>query len=180
MTPLCELAEKYGTDKFSKHRYTPVYFKLLSECRESVRRVLEIGIKRGASLRMWEEFFPFAEIIGIDIKTKNLINEGRIKSFHGDQSNEKEMRKFGKAHGPFDLIVDDGKHKAKFQLPAAMALLPCLSPSGTYVIEDVRQSDEREVMNQIAAARRYYCRMFVSQPQSVTNDSRLIIVRLLT
>ena len=70
MTRLCELAEKYGSDKTPSifHGYTPFYDELLKD--RDVKRVLEIGIgnvacmnhvkdyKPGASLRMWRDYFP--------------------------------------------------------------------------------------------------------------------------
>lgn len=43
MTPLCELAKKYGTDKCSDvHNYTPVYYELLKD--KNFKKVLELGI----------------------------------------------------------------------------------------------------------------------------------------
>jgi len=138
MTPLCHLAEKYGTDKFSKHRYTQIYFELIGARAASVWHVLEIGIKRGASLRMWEEFFPRAAILGIDSKHKNLITEGRIRSAWGDQSRPSTLVAAVEGAGPFDLIVDDGSHAAWHQTTAMVTLIHYLAPGGVYVIEDVK------------------------------------------
>jgi predicted O-methyltransferase YrrM len=138
MTPLCMIAEKHGTDKFSKHNYTKVYYELLAGRVGSVRRVLEIGIKRGASLRMWAEFFPGAKITGVDIKEKNLFTEDRIATFLGDQMAPSSLTKIGRERGPFDLIVDDGCHHAPHQTSAARWLLPFLAPGGIYIIEDIK------------------------------------------
>src|ERR1019366_5087399 len=90
-TPLCELATKWGTNK-AELGYTPVYHQLLQEV--SVERVLEIGIgapglsggpsEHAASLFMWREYLPDAEIYALDIRTELLVNEGRIHSFWAD------------------------------------------------------------------------------------------------
>src|SRR3989304_3769693 len=85
VTPLCKLALKYGTDKCPqlKHSYTPFYYQLLKDKRREIKKVLEMGIgffpgmpekkvffdpglKRtyhmGASLYMWRDFFPNAQV----------------------------------------------------------------------------------------------------------------------
>lgn len=140
MTPLCELARKYGTDKCDKHNFTPTYHAAFKDRAESVKRVLEVGIKRGASLRMWQEFFPNATIYGVDHNPDTFINHGRIQSFHGDQKDPGsliECARKATAAGLLDVIIDDGSHHWSLQLATATALLSFLAPDGIYVIEDV-------------------------------------------
>jgi hypothetical protein len=150
MTRLCQVAEKYGCDKTASifHDYTPFYHQLLQR---PVKRVLEIGIGNtacmnhlaeytpGASLRMWQDYFPDAEILGLDIDPSVLINEGHIRSYLCDQSSEGLL--LGTAAmlgGKFDLIIDDGSHDMGHQALTANTLIPkLLSSSGVYVIEDV-------------------------------------------
>ena len=138
LTPLCHLAIKHGTDKFSKHGYTSVYYDLLAK--RVVSKVLEIGIKRGASLRMWEEFFPDASITGIDLKPRNLFHEGRIISFLADQNRAETLVPIAMVRGPFDLIVDDGTHHYEHQIVSIGALLPFLAQGGIYIIEDIKHA----------------------------------------
>jgi hypothetical protein len=153
MTPLCELAQKFGSDKSGHHNYTPTYYALLKD--RTVKRVLEIGIgdaacmwvitsrglpyRVGASLYMWEEFFPEASIFGFDIKEDILINAGRIKSFAADQYSAFSLRRAvdEAGGGNFDLIVDDGCHEPPAQINAMQTLLPYLSATGVYVMEDL-------------------------------------------
>ena len=151
VTPLCEIAYKHQTDKGEHHGYTPHYWELLKNSREKVTRVLEVGIGYasrhhpaywpfGASLRMWEEFFPRAEIYGMDIAPEVLINKGRIKSFLGDQSNACSlMDTIQKIGGDFDLIVDDGSHMLEHQVLTAHVYLPFVRHGGFYIIEDVNE-----------------------------------------
>jgi hypothetical protein len=147
MTELCKLAEKYGTDKLGA--YTRFYGWFLKPFRESVRKVLEIGIgnvadmkhvpgyQPGASLRMWRDFFPNAAIHGIDIDPEVLMHDERIETFLVSQINPHQLAAFGKEHGPFDLIIDDGDHHPGPQATAAIALNPFLTDDGIYIIEDV-------------------------------------------
>ena len=146
MTPLCQLAEKYVTDKYSVHRYTPIYYDLFKDRIGTVRTILEIGIGRGkgtlrkhaASLKMWEEFFPLAEVIGVDHDRKIMINEGRIRSVYGDQSLEQTMREVALNASPIDIVIDDGSHQPAHQVSSARMMLPFVMVGGFYIIEDIR------------------------------------------
>ena len=67
MKNLDELAIAFNTDKSTRtHGFTnhyQVYFELL---RDLPLKLLEIGVQSGASLRMWKQYFPKAEIYGLD------------------------------------------------------------------------------------------------------------------
>jgi hypothetical protein len=154
LTPLCDLAIKYRTDKVGvfMHHYTPVYHQLFKDKRDTVSKVLEIGIgydnkagmehiqnyKGGASLRMWEEYFYNAIIFGADINVTGFINSGRIRSFYVDQSNQASLINLSKEVGTdFDIIIDDGSHKPDHYILTAKTLLFSLKKDGVYIIEDV-------------------------------------------
>ena len=159
-TPLCEIAHKHQTDKGEHHGYTTVYWEHLKNRRNDIRRVLEVGIgyknptynaywPYGASLRMWEEFLPNAEIYGMDIHPEVFINEGRIRSSYVDQgSSISLMDSINKIGGTFDLIVDDGSHILEHQVLTAHVYLPFLAKGGLYIIEDVNQ-DPYSVINRM-------------------------------
>lgn len=148
---LCELSEKWTSDKC--FYYTPFYHELLKDKRNA-RKVLEVGIgypgtmldsisrmgwkeyKTGASLYMWKEYFPEAEIFALDNQKDILINEDRIHSFYCEQSDASTypLEQLGK---DFDLIVEDGSHVKEHQLTAMNTLMPLLAPDGIYIMEDV-------------------------------------------
>jgi SAM-dependent methyltransferase len=146
-TRLCKLARKHGTDKGGDHlqrgdtchNYTPAYSKLFHHWRWQVEAVLEIGIGGGHSLRMWKEYFPNAQIYGIDCDPSCLAQiEDRIHCFVADQANEADLLRVMKAIGnEFDLIIDDGSHEPAHQIFTAQVLLPYLAANGLYVIEDI-------------------------------------------
>jgi hypothetical protein len=159
-TELCQLAQKYGADKCPEilHSYTPDYHLLLQAQRNSLQTVLEIGIGNiplmgpvvgtsympGASLRMWRDYFPNAEIIGADIDRSILFNEHRISSFYLDQSNEESLNELVKTlHSEknidsLDLIIDDGSHEEPHMVLSFKQLWSSVRPhGGLYIIEDI-------------------------------------------
>jgi hypothetical protein len=159
---LCELGKKYGTDKHNSVRF-PVggdllsyYYELWKDRRMEVRKVLEIGIghaisgltgymgegyRPGASLFMWEEYFPNAEIYALDIVPEILVNRGRIRSFVCDQGCKDSLRQVVSQLGDgFDFIEDDGSHQPAHQILTARMFVPMLAPQGVYVIEDVNEA----------------------------------------
>jgi hypothetical protein len=145
------LARKHQTDKGGGHlvyggeatdtchNYTPAYHDLFGQRRDEVRRVLEVGINRGCSLRMWEEYFPRADIIGLDIDPATLFRAGRIRCYQADQGVRQSLQAAIAAAGggTFDLIIDDGSHHPLHQVITAETLLSIVAPGGTYVIEDL-------------------------------------------
>jgi len=140
-TPLCALAEKYGTDKRPEplgHGYTHYYHSLLGPQREMVHKVLEIGIDYGRSLFMWQEYFPNARIYGLDKDPARLITGDRIESHLCDQNDLESLRSVpSKVGRDFDLILDDGSHDPAHQIMTAKLLVPLLFLGGIYIIEDV-------------------------------------------
>ena len=158
MTPLCEIALKYGTDKvfrrdvgqpnggYSAHDYTTEYHEILKD--RDVRKVLEVGIGEkkfsAPSLRMWAEYFPSAEIYGCDIDSSVFIDDNpRIHCFHCDQSNTMSLNQVGRiTGGNLDLIVDDGSHRIEHQKLTFTMLFPLLNKGGVYIIEDIDRVQE--------------------------------------
>ena len=53
------LALKAGTDKSSaQHNYTKIYSRYFSPIKDKPLKFLEIGIYKGNSVKMWENYFP--------------------------------------------------------------------------------------------------------------------------
>jgi len=170
---LSQLALKYGTDKCPqiKHPYTPFYYGLLKEKRESIKKVLEIGIATGASLQMWQEFFPNAQIYGIDTNPEALFNDKRIKSYLYDQTKESDLLELIRNIGPdLDLIVDDGSHRRVDQIFTCQTLMPLVKKDVIYIIEDAPNS--RKVAQALSE---YNC--FIPELNGVFRDDKLVIVK---
>lgn len=151
LTPLCKIAEKYGTDKCPQifHDYTPVYYELF-KYPEGVRKVLEVGIGNpskmkhinekyslGASLKMWREFFPNAQIYGIDHDKDTIFQDERITTYHLNSYKTNHVDwLFSQIGGDIDLVVDDGNHEIVAQVKTAKNILPHLKKGAIYVCED--------------------------------------------
>jgi len=143
------LARIYGTDKRSTaHGYTRRYEEHLRARRRSVRAVLEIGVggitsssgyettAGGQSLRMWQRYFPRAQIVGLDIEPKR-VQGARIHVEQGSQDDPEVLERIARRYGPFDLIIDDGSHLGRHVEASFEALFAHLNPGGIYAIEDL-------------------------------------------
>jgi len=138
---LDELAILHGVDKSSRfHDYAVVYERYFSPIRFDVRRILEIGVMSGASLRLWADYFPGAAIHGVDIDPRCAVHQDGIRFFvHiGDQSDPDFLNAVVDAMGaPPDVVLDDGSHLPAHQIASLKALFPRLRPGGIYVVEDL-------------------------------------------
>lgn len=138
MNDLDKLAIKYGADKWGKHHYTPVYFDLFKDRRQTVKKVVEIGAGEGASLFMWQDFFPNAKIYGGEIDPNRCFISNRIKIKQCDQTSQDDLIDFiNLTDSDIDLFVDDGSHEPEDQLFTCLQIFPGLDKGAIYVIEDV-------------------------------------------
>ena len=98
-----------GTDKSSAfHNYTRIYSKYLSKFKAAPIKFLEIGIYYGNSVKLWERYFPNADLHFIDIDP-NQIHYHSIRSHYHfvDQANKKALSNFVIGEGgDFDVIID--------------------------------------------------------------------------
>ena len=147
LDPLTRIAVKHGSDKFGSHLYTPVYHQLFQHVRDQPLRFLEIGIggydllnAGGLSLRMWDEYFPNAQIVGLDIHPKTLSISPRVHTVCGSQSDPAILAKLVQEFGPFDIIIDDGSHRAEDAKASFVYLYPLMTANGLYIIEDIQTS----------------------------------------
>lgn len=144
---LINLADKYKTDKGSGgdawigHSYVEVYEYFFYPIKYEARKIFEIGVAEGASLKMLRDYFPNAVIYGIDIVDTSSLNSDTIKTFVADQSNRKELKDFIDTYeGGFDIILDDGGHSMEQQQVSFGYLFKYVKPGGYYIIEDVHTS----------------------------------------
>lgn len=154
LTPLCELARKYGCEKGGQehpfhtqrydydpcHEYTPIYYEWLGYWAAEVENVLEIGINQGRSMRMWRDFFPNAQIHGFDIRPETMIyGQERITTFTCDQSDEQSLKDalWRAGNKKYDVIIEDGSHIYDHQVTTLRVCFPdYLNAHGVMFIED--------------------------------------------
>ena len=162
---LTELANKYGSDKgdkhFEAHGYTKVYEEWFAPLHDKIINILEIGVVDpsfpGASLQMWYEYFPSASIVGADIVPCPQFDNDRIKTVVMDQGSTGQIIAVAEAHGPFDIIIDDGSHNAHHQLRCFLNLYDYLTTRGQYWIEDCHVAPFTEMLLTMKHGTKTFC-----------------------
>jgi hypothetical protein len=155
MTELCEMALKYGADKCPTigHMYTPFYYAYFSHIRQSVKKVLEVGIGNkgqarmipgyimGPSIRMWRDFFPNAWVYGADVAPESFFVDDRVSTYWCDETKEEDIKKLIMQIGKdIDIVVDDACHSMGNQVFLFQTLMPLLKKDVIYIIEDCRRT----------------------------------------
>src|SRR5688500_2137829 len=95
------------------HHYFDIYERHLAPYRGRAVTVVEIGLWRGGSLRMWREYFgTTARICGIDVDPATAAYEREgYDIFVGDQADRTFLKKVKDELGTIDIVIDDGGHK---------------------------------------------------------------------
>lgn len=163
---LLELADKYLTDKgtnfFDKipgagHMYAPVYDLFLSHLRDAPVKLLEIGIAKGASLCMWQEYFKNGTIVGLDI-TLDQVDKSRPQGVEGGgwphpdniilkQGSQVDVNVLDSIFDEwksFDVVIDDGSHFNEHQQFTFKNIWPKLRTGDIYIIEDIHCEKQAE------------------------------------
>lgn len=123
------------------HHYFDIYTRHFQQYRDRPIRMLEIGVFRGGSLRMWKKFFhPDSTIVGIDINPECKAHELPDQNVHvriGSQADPDFLAKINEEFGPFDVILDDGSHQTDHMIVSFGALFrAALKDGGCYMVED--------------------------------------------
>lgn len=160
MCDLSELFNKYGSDK-TRNGYARLYHLLFNHMKNDHLKFLEIGIgtmipgapsfmvgyslpgyKPGGSLRAWRDYFPNADIIGMDIQPDTQFTDDRIKTYLCDSTNKSAVKDTLDQLGnpEFDVIIEDGSHYFVNQMRSLSNFYPYLKNGGIYVIEDVGEN----------------------------------------
>jgi len=93
MLELDKIGLNYGTDKSSKlHNYLCFYERSLDQYSNKQFTLMELGVgpenNKGKSLLTWRDFFPMAQIVGVDIRPDAKdVETDRIKVEIGDCGN---------------------------------------------------------------------------------------------
>jgi hypothetical protein len=143
---LQEIGMKHQTDKAVNHHYLSLYEALLVNYFPP-RRMLEIGVQFGCSMRTWREYFGSkTEITGIDVTDNEGSGKGDWNLIIGNAYNPIMLEQFDKK---FDLIIDDGSHEVADQCFVASNYPKLLSDDGFLFIEDVI---EKSTVEKLVAA----------------------------
>lgn len=130
------------------HNYHKHYAEQFNDIRHSVKKVLELGVFKGHSLLMWHDYFPNAQIYGVDISFEsnnfgvNAVelckDKERIHLLEADACTDKTFHQILNKWGDdFDIILDDASHHPFHQAWALLNYTKLLKQDGIFAIEDV-------------------------------------------
>lgn len=127
---------KYHTDKFNHKYLLPVYEKEIGHRKDEALTIIEIGIQHGNSLRIWAEYFPKAQVIGVDITKLTYFDNPRIHTIYEDV---KKVQNF--MYSEFDIVIDDGSHTFEDQAYVIKKFYPMLKKGGVMIVEDIQNRE---------------------------------------
>lgn len=137
---LADLADNWGTDKGSHQGFMPYYEKFLPS-RQANITIVELGVQKGNSIAMWEEWFKYAKVIGVDIDISQVEHSfsTRVDLLQGEQDDIHLANAICAYRQP-KVIIDDASHISTKTIGAFHSWWPNLRPGGLYVVEDTHCS----------------------------------------
>jgi len=136
-----ELSDKYPHFDKKIIGYIPLYEMIFSPVRDKTKKVLEIGVQSGNSIRLWKDFFPNANIYGWDIDPGSMFKEDRIFTSIVNHDDKVQVSTALKSIGEdIDIIIDDGSHRMNSQQSLLAWCLKHVNSGGIYVTEDIGTS----------------------------------------
>ena len=130
---LRQLVDNTLTDKDTVHSYLDTYEELFKD-RRDITDLLEIGIDKGGSLKLWSDYFENATIQGMDIV--NVLKIENIERVYIDFLDAYDKKNI--PNKKFDIIIDDGPHTFMSVIQFLFYYLPLLKDDGIAIIEDVQ------------------------------------------
>jgi len=145
---LKQICSIYSTDKNCLHCYVDeVYENLFKDIRNSAKKILEIGVDNGGSILMWREYFPAANIIGIDNKDcPQLAARDRIQFIASDAYKHEIVDQLP---SDFDVIIDDGPHTLESMTFVIKEYINKINQSGIIVIEDIQEFNWTNILKRL-------------------------------
>lgn len=138
--------ENHKSDKGTTHDYISSYYdKEFTSKRNEKLKILEIGIHRGLSLKLWKDWFINSNIFAVDpCKEVDILSEilfeindrTNIKIIKDDAYSQKVLNMF--ENESMDYIIDDGPHTLESQIFSIKNWLKKVKPGGKLIIEDIQ------------------------------------------
>lgn len=151
-----KINSNYGTDKGEPKSYIDEYYEEnFKKYSEKVIVLVEIGVRSGASLKLWSEYFcKESKIYGLDNLydknnhsvpiNENWVSSNNVEYIIGDAYTEEICNKIDK----IDILIDDGPHTFESHVKLLELYLPKMNPGGVIVIEDISY-DPNDIYNNV-------------------------------
>jgi hypothetical protein len=140
-----EIVDNFRTDKNTCHSYLPLYQNLLASKKETAKNVLEVGICKGGSIKLWSDFFTNATVHGLDIIDSNSVWEGiknneKIILYTSTDAYDNDFftKNFLNKNIAFDFMLDDGPHTLESMKQFIRLYTQLMTDDGILIIEDVQ------------------------------------------
>src|SRR5271166_596798 len=103
--------------------------------------ILEVGVHRGESTKVFAAAFPNAKIVAIDLVRYDDVDFSKFPNIiyvEANQTDATSLRQVMQREFPsgFDLVIDDASHIGAYSRATFDAVFPHLSPGGIYIVED--------------------------------------------
>jgi hypothetical protein len=135
-----EFYESYSpkTDKGTYHNYIVGYYNNeFNSLKESDITLLEIGILKGESTKLFRDWFTNAELWALDNNAAGagVFDIDGVNILWEDAYDDSVVSKFDNNY--FDYIIDDGPHTLESQKLTIIKWLPKIKSGGKLIIEDI-------------------------------------------
>lgn len=145
MSSLTQLAMHYSDSanpatRLAAGNIYQLYERYFKPLHEGPITLLELGVNRGESLKIWSAYFPRGIVVGVDLHHPgtDFSAHPNVRFELADQRDDKRLDEICQQHAPsgFDIIIDDASHFGTFTLMSYRALFQHLKPGGLYCVED--------------------------------------------
>jgi SAM-dependent methyltransferase len=118
--------------------YFDIYEKHFARFVGTAPTILEIGVFKGGSLYMWQEYFgEGTRIVGLDINPDCTQYAGEnIEVVIGSQDDPAVLDDLLSRY-QFDIVLDDGSHVMEHLNASFRLIYDRISPDGVYMLEDL-------------------------------------------
>jgi len=184
-TKLCKLGGILNTDKspFAKegtggHRkgYTAVYELLFGPLKHKEINFVEIGIEKGASTFLWENYFTNAKLFAFE-QDDNKINQVKQLAddttiLKTDAGSREQLEETYKSTGVlFDVILDDASHQLEHEKIAIEIGAKYLKSGGILIIEDLIRDHPEDIFDDVISDHFSFSTFIICEHSNRQNDN---------
>lgn len=156
-TELCIIGEQLATDKSPycpeghRHPYTAIYNLLFAPLKNKNIILVEIGVWRSASIKLWSLFFKNSKIYGFDYDRSMIerCNNYYIKNANALYMNVKDSQSINEGllmiNELVDIIIDDSSHEVDDQIRIINETFKYLKSGGYLIVEDIYEACDEEL-----------------------------------
>ena len=146
-----EIVDNSRTDKNTVHSYLPLYQEILISKKETAKHVLEVGIYKGGSIKLWNDFFTNATVYGLDVMNSDHVwdgikNNDKIILHTSTDAYNQDFFNTHISNKKFDFMLDDGPHSLESMKQFIKLYSQVMTDDGVLIIEDVQSWDWIEIL----------------------------------